>query len=63
MMTIGVHSHFWRFSEDFSAYFIRQAQHLSAGLNLLAGYLSFAASSLVRAGQTLSFCVWARTRW
>lgn len=30
-MTIDVHSRFWRFPEDFSADFIRQAQRERAG--------------------------------
>lgn len=30
-MTIDVHSHFWRFPEDFSSDFIRQAHHARVG--------------------------------
>lgn len=46
-MTIDVHSHFWRFPEDFSADFIRQAQRARGGqpVNLRVSFEDYAASA------------------
>ena len=46
-MTIDVHSHFWRFPEDFSADFIRQAQRARGGqpVDLRVSFEGYAASA------------------
>ena len=69
-MIIDVHSHFWRFPDDFSADFIAQAQRARGGqpVDLRVNYEDYAAtassvtSTIVFGGKARLSGVWVNDR-